>query len=123
MITCPLCKKVVDTPARTCPRCQADLSLLADLVTDVQRLLARAETHRKGGELAPAVEAYLAVLEIDPTNADARAALGPVVRGIRTVQRVAAVPPEAIPLRHAAITLALAGGALVFGFLLVRVFI
>jgi len=123
MLTCPLCKKVVDTPARTCPRCRADLSLLADLVTDVQKLLARAETHRKAGELAPAVETYLAVLDIDPTNVDARAALGPVVRGIHTAQRVAAAPPEAVPLRHAVVTLALAAGALVLGFLIVRVII
>ncbi|HTK77739.1 MAG TPA: hypothetical protein VL371_20905, partial [Gemmataceae bacterium] len=108
MITCPLCKKVVETPARACPRCQADLSLLADLVGDVQKLLARAETHRKAGELAPAVEAYLAILEVDPSNADARAAIGPVLRGIHTAQRVAAAPPEAVRLRHAVITLALA---------------
>jgi|SRR5438094_6284852 len=123
MLTCPLCKKEVEAPARACPRCKADLSLLADLVADVQKLLARAETHRKAGELAPAVDAYLAVLDVDPTNADARAALGPVLRGIHTARRLAATPPEAVPLRHAIITLMLAGGALVLGFLLVRVII
>ena len=123
MITCPLCKKVVDTPARTCPRCQADLSLLADLVTDVQNLLARAEKHRKAGELAPAVEAYLAVLEVDPSNTHACAALGPVLRGMYTAQRFAAAPPQAVPVRHAVVTFVLAAAALVLGFLIVRVMI
>jgi hypothetical protein len=123
MLTCPLCKKVVETPARTCPRCQADLSLLADLMTDVQKLLARAEAHRKAGELAPAVEAYLAVLEVDPTHADARAAVGPVLRGVHTARRVAAMPPEAVPLKHIVVTLGGAAAALVLGFLLVRIFI
>jgi hypothetical protein len=123
MLTCPLCKKVVETPARTCPRCQADLSLLADLMTDVQKLLARAEAHRKAGELAPAVEAYLGVLEVDPTNADARAAVGPVLRGIHIAQRVVAMPPGAVPLKHIVVTLGGAAAALVLGFLLVRIFI
>jgi len=123
MLTCPLCKKVVEAPARTCPRCQADLSLLADLMTDVQKLLARAEGHRKAGELAPAVEAYLAVLDVDPTNSDARAAVGPVLRGIHTAQRVAAMPPAEVPFRQAVVTLALAAIALVLGFLVVRVFV
>lgn len=123
MLTCPLCKKVVETPARSCPRCQADLSLLADLVSDVHKLLARAETHRKAGELAPAVEAYLAVLEVDPSNTDARAALGPVLRGIHTAQRAAAMPPAEVPVKSAVVTLALAAVALVLGFLLVRVLI
>src|SRR5262245_35930965 len=123
MLTCPLCKKVVEMPARSCPRCQADLSLLADLVTDAQKLLARAEAHRKAGELAQAVEAYLAVLDVDPTNADARAAVGPVLRGVHTAQRIAAMPPEAVPFTHAFVTLGLAAAALVFGFLIVRVFV
>ena len=120
MLTCPLCKNNVAPPARACPRCKADLSLLADLLADVQTLLARAEAHRKAGEIAPAVDAYLGVLDVDPTNADARAALGPVLRGIHTAQRVAAEPPEAVPLKHVFVTLALAAGALVLGFLIVR---
>jgi hypothetical protein len=123
MLTCPLCKKDVEAPARACPRCKADLSLLADLQADVEKLLARAETHRKAGQLAPAVDAYLAVLDVDPTNAEALAALGPVLRGIHISHRVAARPPEAVPLRHAIITIALAAGALVLGFLVVRVLI
>jgi hypothetical protein len=123
MITCPLCKKVVEVPARTCPRCQADLSLLVDLVTEVQKLLAQAEAHRKAGEVAPAVEAYLAVLDVDPTNADARAAVGPILRGIHTAQRVAAMPPAEVAFKHVVVTLTLAATAVVLGFLLVRVFI
>jgi hypothetical protein len=120
MITCPLCKKVVEAPVRSCPRCQADLSLLSDLMADVKKLLARAEAHRKAGEIAPAVDAYLGVLEVDPTNSEARAALGPVLRGMHTAQRLAAAPPESVPLKHVLVTLVLAAAAIVFGFLLVR---
>src|SRR2546430_1069804 len=62
MLTCPLCKNDLPDAPRTCPRCQADLSLLADLVNDVRALLDRAEAHRKAGEIVPAVQTYLAVL-------------------------------------------------------------
>jgi len=110
-------------PARTCPRCQADLSLVTDLMADVQKLLARAEGHRKAGDLAPAVQAYLEVLEVDPSNADARAALGPVLLAVQTAHRAGNLRPEPVPLMHMAATLGLAAGAVVLGYLLVRAII
>src|SRR5262245_58901776 len=122
MLTCPLCQKHLELPQRACPRCQADLSLLADLMTDVQTLLARAETYRKSGELAPAVQAYLEVLAVDPTNADARAALGPVLLAVRTASQVE-------PYRKASsfiamiLTLAIAVMAVGAGFAVVRLMI
>src|SRR5437763_11642979 len=88
MLTCPLCKNDLPDAPRTCPRCQADLSLLTDLVNDVRALLDRAEAHRKAGEIVPAVQTYLAVLDVDPTNAEARAAVGPVLLAVRTAHRV-----------------------------------
>ncbi len=123
MLTCPLCKKAVAIPARTCPRCQADLSLLTELMADVQKLVARAEGHRKAGELAASVQAYLEVLEVDPTNADARAALGPVLLAVQTAHRVANSRPEPIGLVPMVATLALAAVALILGYVLVRVII
>jgi TPR repeat len=123
MLTCPLCKKEVALPARTCPRCQADLSLLSDLMADVQKLLAQAEGHRKAGELAAAVRAYLEVLDVDPTNADARAALGPVLLAVQSAHRVGNMRPEPLPVMHMAATLALAAGAVVLGYLVVRAII
>jgi hypothetical protein len=59
--------------------------LLTNLVSDLQTLLEKADTHRRAGELGPAVQTYLSVLEIDPTNADARSALGPVLVALRSV--------------------------------------
>ena len=50
---------------------------------DAHALLEKADALRTEGQLAPAVQAYLDVLEIDPANAEARAALGPVLRALR----------------------------------------
>src|SRR6516162_7620657 len=88
MLTCPLCKTEVPDQAPRCPRCQTDLSLLANFVTDLKTLLETADAHRRAGELAAAVETYLDVLDVDPANAEARAALGPVLRGIRAAERI-----------------------------------
>ena len=85
MLTCPLCKTGLPAPVPRCPRCQTDLTLLADFVTDLKTLLDQADAHRRAGEIAPAVQAYLAVLEVDPANATAREALGPIIRAMRTV--------------------------------------
>src|SRR5262245_29618957 len=72
MLTCPMCKKGISDPVRTCPRCRTDLSLLTDYVTDLDHGLARAERLTRQGELADAVWAYLEVLEVDPDNPTAR---------------------------------------------------
>src|SRR5947208_12630011 len=92
MLNCPLCQKELAAPAPRCPRCQADLSLLATYMTDLRTYLDRADAHRRAGELAAAVQAYCDVLEVDPTNAEARAALGPVLRAVRAAGRA---PPPA----------------------------
>src|SRR5436309_1166897 len=86
MLTCPLCQKELAEPVPRCPRCQTDLSLLADFVTDLKTLLDKADAHRRAGELAAAVQTYLAVLDVDPANAEARAAIGPVLGGIRAAE-------------------------------------
>jgi predicted TPR repeat methyltransferase len=122
MLTCPLCKKELPTPERTCPRCQADLSLLADLKTDVRRLLDRADAHRKAGEIAPAVQAYLAALDVDPTNAEARAAVGPVLLAVRTAARIGP-PADGGSVGQLFATLAVAAGAVLVGYLLVHAII
>jgi Flp pilus assembly protein TadD len=59
------------------------LSLLSDYTSGVRTLLEKADGLRRDGQLAPAVQAYLEVLETDPANAEARAALGPVLRALR----------------------------------------
>jgi hypothetical protein len=86
MLACPMCQKELAAPAEKCPRCQADLSLLADFVTDLQTLLDKADAHRKAGDLAAAVQGYLAVLDVDPGNATARAALGPALLAVRAAE-------------------------------------
>jgi hypothetical protein len=88
MLTCPLCKTTLPAPTPRCPRCQTDLSLLADFVTDLKTLLDKADAHRRAGEIAPAVQTYLDVLEVDPTNAEAREALGPVLRAVWAAESV-----------------------------------
>src|SRR5436309_4676694 len=92
MLTCPLCQKELSEPAPRCPRCQADLALLTNYMTDLRSHLDRADAHRRAGELAAAVQAYCDVLDVDPTNAEARTALGPVLRALRAAGRV---PPRA----------------------------
>lgn len=52
-------------------------------MADVRTQLDRAEQLRQNGQLAPAVQAYLDVLDIDPANLEARAALGPILRAVR----------------------------------------
>jgi predicted TPR repeat methyltransferase len=105
MLACPMCQKELTEPAAKCPRCQADLSLLADFVTDLQTLLDKADGHRKAGDLAAAVQAYLAVLDVDPSNAMARAALGPALLAVRTAARL---EPAANPTGYIAVVLAVA---------------
>jgi hypothetical protein len=92
MFTCPLCKTTLPAPAPRCPRCQTDLSLLADFVTDLKALLDKADAHRQAGEIAAAVQAYFDVLEVDPSNTQARDALGPVVRAVRTAESISRAP-------------------------------
>jgi hypothetical protein len=82
-LICPLCEKTVDAAESLCPRCNTDLSLVSQLMMDVGKLLEKADALRRTGQLAPAVQAYLDVLEVDPANTEARAALGPVLRAVR----------------------------------------
>ncbi len=87
MLTCPQCKKTWPEPHRQCPTCQSDLGLLADFVVGVRGGLERAEAHLRGGELGPAVRAYLDVLEIDPDNPTARTRLAEWARAVRHFDR------------------------------------
>lgn len=82
-IICPMCRREVESGTAACPTCRADLSLLSGLSSDVDKLLAKANQLRQDGQLAPAVQAYLDALDVDPGNDEARAALGPVLRAIR----------------------------------------
>jgi predicted TPR repeat methyltransferase len=63
------------------------VSLLQKAAGEVHTILQLAEQLRLDGQLAPAVQAYLEVLEIDPSNAAARAALGPILRALRAPGR------------------------------------
>jgi hypothetical protein len=87
MLSCPMCKTDLPNAPPRCPRCQADLSLLSDFVTDLKTLLEKADAQRRAGEIAAAVQSYLAVLEVDPTNAEARGAVGPVLLAVRTAEQ------------------------------------
>ena len=87
MLTCPVCKKPLADPAPQCPRCRADLSVLADIMKDVRTLLDKAAAQARDGQLGAAVRAYLDVLDVDPANAAARAALGDVITAVRGVER------------------------------------
>lgn len=82
-LTCPLCQKPNPPTARACESCKSDLTLLSALMNDVQAMLNEADKLRQDGQLAPAVQAYLDVLDADPANAEARAALGPILRALR----------------------------------------
>jgi hypothetical protein len=55
-------------------------------MSDLRTQLDRANELRQDGQLAPAVQAYLDVLDVDPANAEAKAALGPILRAIRAPQ-------------------------------------
>ena len=72
MLTCPMCKKVVDDRLKRCPRCAADLTLLVDYLNHCRDGVARAEDLTRKGELGEAFWAYLEVLEVDPDNPSAR---------------------------------------------------
>src|SRR5579885_1848120 len=89
MLTCPMCKKSVRRPARECPSCRTDLSLLVNYVEDLQEGLVRAEALTRAGELGEAVWAYLAVLEVDPDNAEAKRQVGQVAAAVRQFDRIA----------------------------------
>ncbi|MFO0809217.1 MAG: hypothetical protein U0746_11370 [Gemmataceae bacterium] len=82
MLTCPLCQKVIDPPAATCPRCRADLVLLVDHANAVRSGLEGTETHEKARDVAADLQAYLEVLAVDPTNVEANAALAPVAAAL-----------------------------------------
>ena len=82
-LTCPVCRSPVPAGEKSCGTCRADLSLLSAVHMDAHSLLEKAVALRTEGQLAPAVQAYLDVLEADPTNAEARAALGPVLQALR----------------------------------------
>lgn len=86
-ITCPMCRREVEAGITACPSCRADLALLDGLMNDAASHLERADRLREEGQLAPAVQAYLDVLDLDPSNSEARAALGPVLRAIRMPRR------------------------------------
>jgi hypothetical protein len=91
MLTCPnpSCRKALPDLTRTCPSCQADLSLLVDYAGELGSALDRARALTRAGELAKAVWAYLEVLEVDPENADARRQVGQVAAAVRQFDRVA----------------------------------
>jgi hypothetical protein len=89
MLTCPMCKKSVRLESRECPTCRTDLSLLVEYVDHLEEGLERAEALTRAGELGEAVWAYLAVLEVDPDNAEARRQVGQVAAAVRQFDRIA----------------------------------
>jgi hypothetical protein len=89
MLTCPMCKKSVRLGSRECSTCRTDLSLLVAYVDHLEDGLARAEALTRAGELGEAMWAYLAVLEVDPDNAEARRQVGQVAAAVRQFDRIA----------------------------------
>src|SRR2546429_1976265 len=89
MLTCPMCKKSVRLTSRECPTCRTDLSLLLEYVDHLEDGLARAEALARAGELGEAVWAYLAVLEVDPDNAEAKRQVGQGAAPGRQFHRIA----------------------------------
>lgn len=89
MLTCPMCKKSVRLTNRECPTCRTDLSLLVEYVDQLEDGLAKAEALTRAGELGEAVWAYLAVLEVDPDNAEAKRQVGQVAAAVRQFDRIA----------------------------------
>jgi hypothetical protein len=87
MLTCPQCKKTWPEPVKQCGTCQTDLSLLADFQAGISSGLARAETLTQAGDFGQALQAYLAVLEVDPTNRTARDRLGQWATAVRFFRR------------------------------------
>jgi hypothetical protein len=84
-----MCKKSVRLTSRECPTCRTDLSLLVDYVDHLEDGLARAQALTRAGELGEAVWAYLAVLEVDPDNAEAKRQVGQVAAAVRQFDRIA----------------------------------
>jgi hypothetical protein len=84
-----MCKKSVQLTSRECPTCRTDLSLLVDYVDHLEEGLAKAESLTRAGELGEAVWAYLAVLEVDPNNAEAKRQVGQVAAAVRQFDRIA----------------------------------
>jgi hypothetical protein len=89
MLTCPMCKKSVRLTSRECPTCRTDLSLLVGYVDQLEEGLAKAEELTRAGELGEAMWTYLAVLEVDPDNAEARRQVGQVAAAVRQFDRIA----------------------------------
>ncbi len=82
-MTCPLCQKEIDPPAAECPRCRADVSLLADHLTTVRDQVSDA-AHPKAAEVATALSNFLELAAYDPNHAEARIALSPLMGARRT---------------------------------------
>jgi hypothetical protein len=67
----------------------AELDLLVEYVSQLQYGLEQAERLTRDGELARAMWAYLAVLEVDPDNPVARRQVGQVATAVRQFDRTA----------------------------------
>lgn len=89
MLTCPMCKKKLRGLEKECLNCRTDVSLLVDYVENLRDGLVQAEALTRAGELGDAVWAYLAVLEVDPDNAQARRQVGRVATAVRQFDRTA----------------------------------
>ncbi len=98
---CPQCQTILSAPARRCPKCQADLDLLADLADRLRIGLDKADSHLRDGNLHGAMWSYLHVLETDPDNPLARRQVAQVVTAVRQFdlstperRKAAGLPPE-----------------------------
>jgi hypothetical protein len=89
MPKCPQCNKVLTTLPRKCPTCMADLDLLVDFVNNLQDGLERAKDYSRDGELGKAVWSYLAILEVDPDNPEARRQVSQVATAVRQFDQTA----------------------------------
>src|SRR5580693_6553631 len=89
MPSCPQCNKPLTELTRQCPTCRADLDLLVEYVSGLTGSLYRAEHLTRGGELGPAMWAYLEVLEVDPDNPEAKRQVGQVATAVRQFDRTA----------------------------------
>lgn len=89
MLQCPQCSKPLLELAKRCPSCLADLGLLVDYVSHLEEGLRRAENLTRAGELHQAVQAYLAVLQVDPDNPTARRQVSQVATAVRQFDRSA----------------------------------
>jgi hypothetical protein len=84
-----MCKKKLRGMEKECLNCRTDLSLLINYVEDLRDSLSQAEALTRAGELGEAVWAYLAVLEVDPDNAEARRQVGKVATAVRQFDQTA----------------------------------